>query len=143
MRAAIYVRLSRETDETTSPERQRAACEALCEARGWEVVAAEEDIDVSGFSRGLDRQRTAKPGGVKAEPTGETHAEQWKRSDVAGKRDLLLNAGGYVEVAPARRGGKKLDTSRLSVYFGEEGHMRRAAAAKESEQETEAADSQG
>ncbi|MFD4787774.1 recombinase family protein [Streptomyces sp. NPDC058459] len=55
MRAAIYVRLSRETDETTSPERQRAACEALCEARGWEVVAAEEDIDVSGFSRGLDR----------------------------------------------------------------------------------------
>jgi site-specific DNA recombinase len=55
MRAAIYVRLSRETDETTSPERRRAACEALCEARGWEVVAAEEDIDVSGFSRGLDR----------------------------------------------------------------------------------------
>ncbi|WP_416976467.1 recombinase family protein [Streptomyces sp. T028] len=90
-----------------------------------------------------ERQRTAKPGGVKAEPTGETHAEQWKRSDVAGKRDLLLNAGGYVEVAPARRGGKKLDTSRLSVYFGEEGHMRRAAAAKESEQEPQAADSQG
>lgn len=89
-----------------------------------------------------ERQRTAKPGGVKAEPTGETHAEQWKRSDVAGKRDLLLNAGGYVEVAPARRGGKKLDTSRLSVYFGEEGHMRRAAAAKESERETEVADSQ-
>ncbi|MFB7460091.1 zinc ribbon domain-containing protein [Streptomyces sp. NPDC056188] len=91
----------------------------------------------------LKYRRTAKPGGVKAEPTGETHAEQWKRSDVAGKRDLLLNAGGYVEVAPARRGGKKLDTSRLSVHFGEEGHMRRAAAAKESEQETEAADSQG
>lgn len=59
MRAAIYVRLSRETDETTSPERQRAACEALCEAlceaRGWDVIAVEEDIDVSGFSRGLDR----------------------------------------------------------------------------------------
>ncbi|GAA2912455.1 hypothetical protein GCM10020221_05250 [Streptomyces thioluteus] len=55
MRAAIYVRLSRETDETTSPERQRAACEALCEARGWNVIVAEEDIDVSGFSRGLDR----------------------------------------------------------------------------------------
>jgi site-specific DNA recombinase len=27
----------------------------LCEARGREVVAAEEDLDVSGFSRGLDR----------------------------------------------------------------------------------------
>ncbi|MEU1178179.1 recombinase family protein [Streptomyces sp. NPDC005820] len=55
MRAAIYIRLSRETDETTSPERQRAACEALCEARGWDVIFVEEDIDVSGFSRGLDR----------------------------------------------------------------------------------------
>lgn len=47
-----------------------------------------------------------------------------------------------MEVAPARRGRKKLDTSRLSVYFGEEG-MRRAAAAEESERETEAADGQG
>ncbi|MER6530378.1 recombinase family protein [Streptomyces sp. NPDC001508] len=55
MRAAIYVRLSSETDEATSPERQRAACESLCEARGWNVVVVEEDIDVSGFSRGLDR----------------------------------------------------------------------------------------
>ncbi|MFG2885925.1 hypothetical protein ACGFYV_27135 [Streptomyces sp. NPDC048297] len=51
---------------------------------------------------------------------------------MAGKRDLLLNAGGYVEVAPARRGGKKLDTSRLSVHFGEEGHLHRAAAEKRS-----------
>ncbi|MEU1298872.1 recombinase family protein [Streptomyces shenzhenensis] len=34
MRAAIYVCLSRETGESTSPERQRAACEALCQARG-------------------------------------------------------------------------------------------------------------
>ncbi|WP_373686552.1 recombinase family protein, partial [Streptomyces lunaelactis] len=43
MRAAICIRLSRETEESTSPERQRAACEALCEARGWQVIAAEED----------------------------------------------------------------------------------------------------
>ncbi|MET9929739.1 MULTISPECIES: recombinase family protein [unclassified Streptomyces] len=55
MRAAIYVRLSRETENSTSPERQRAACEALCAARGWQVIAVEEDIDVSGYSRGLDR----------------------------------------------------------------------------------------
>nr|WP_243876495.1 recombinase family protein [Streptomyces sp. 846.5] len=55
LRAAIYVRLSRETEETTSPERQRAACEQLCKARGWDVVFVEEDIDVSGFSKGLDR----------------------------------------------------------------------------------------
>lgn len=55
MRAAVYVRLSRDTEESTSPERQRAACEALCEARGWTVSSVEEDIDVSGFSKGLDR----------------------------------------------------------------------------------------
>lgn len=54
-RAAIYVRLSRETEETTSPERQRAACEQIGKARGWDVVFVEEDIDVSGFSKGLDR----------------------------------------------------------------------------------------
>uniref|UniRef100_UPI00403FD7B2 recombinase family protein n=1 Tax=Streptomyces sp. TG1A-60 TaxID=3129111 RepID=UPI00403FD7B2 len=59
MRAAVYVRLSRETDETTSPERQRAVCEALCEARGWGVIAVEEDIDISGFSRGHRPARTA------------------------------------------------------------------------------------
>ena len=55
MRAALYVRPSRETDETTSPERRRAAREALSEARCRQAVATEEDIDVSGFSRGLDR----------------------------------------------------------------------------------------
>ncbi|MGW7004987.1 recombinase family protein [Streptomyces sp. NPDC054933] len=75
-----------------------------------------------------EKQHTAKPAGVEAVPTGKTHAELWKAEDTAGKRDLLLNAGAYVEVAPAKRGGKKLDTSRLSVHFGEEGHMRRAAA---------------
>ncbi|WP_106969520.1 recombinase family protein [Streptomyces bikiniensis] len=42
MRAAIYVRLSRETENSTSPERQRAACEALCAARGRQVVAVED-----------------------------------------------------------------------------------------------------
>ncbi|MEU5853050.1 recombinase family protein [Saccharopolyspora shandongensis] len=52
MRAAIYVRLSRDTDESTSPQRQRDACKALCEARGWSVVVVEEDIDVAREDRG-------------------------------------------------------------------------------------------
>ncbi|WP_409471274.1 recombinase family protein [Streptomyces sp. HC307] len=308
MRAAIYVRLSRETEESTSPERQRAACEALCTARGWQVIAVEEDIDVSGYSRGLDRedgkpilrtdglplvtrppildmdtwhalqdelkrrkgageqrrertsllravlycglchsrmytftakgkvryrcigrlkqrQRTgqqgtcygpnvaaehteahvtelfleqfgklpvvrmvervgedfrpqirqaeealsdlekdryerglfkgedgarryadqyakledrlaslkerqgnAKPAGVEAVPTGKTFGELWKDANTEGKRDLLLEAGAYVEVAPARGGGPRMDTSRLSVFFGDEGKLRRAKA---------------
>ncbi|MGP8299754.1 recombinase family protein [Streptomyces inhibens] len=55
MRPALHVRLSREIQESTSPERRRAAREALCEARGWKIVAIAEDIDVSGYSRGLDR----------------------------------------------------------------------------------------
>lgn len=55
MRAAIHVRLSRETENSTSPERQRAVCEALCTARGRHVTAVVEDVDVSVFPRGIDR----------------------------------------------------------------------------------------
>ena len=47
LRALIVVRLSRLTDESTSPERQREACEQLCESRGWTVVGIAEDLDVS------------------------------------------------------------------------------------------------
>lgn len=39
--------MSRLTDESTSPERQREACERLCAERGWEVVDTAEDLDVS------------------------------------------------------------------------------------------------
>ncbi|ABG98327.1 possible integrase [Rhodococcus jostii RHA1] len=46
-RALIVIRLSRLTDETTSPERQLEACERFCAARGWEVVGVAEDLDVS------------------------------------------------------------------------------------------------
>lgn len=47
MRALIVTRLSRVTDATTSPERQLQACRALCNQRGYEVVAHAEDLDVS------------------------------------------------------------------------------------------------
>lgn len=47
LRALILVRLSRLTDESTSPERQRLECERLCQERGWEVVGVAEDLDVS------------------------------------------------------------------------------------------------
>ncbi len=48
MRAAIYVRLSRETEATVSPETQLKACKRLCEERGWSVVEEYQDIDWSG-----------------------------------------------------------------------------------------------
>ncbi len=47
MRALICVRLSRLTDESTSPERQLAKCREVCVDRGWEVVGVAEDLDVS------------------------------------------------------------------------------------------------
>ncbi|MEW1546031.1 recombinase family protein [Streptomyces tsukubensis] len=75
-----------------------------------------------------EKQRHAKPAGVEAVPTGRTHAQLWHDADTAGKRDLLLNAGTYVEVGTSRKGGPKLDTSRLAAYFGEEGEIRRADA---------------
>lgn len=46
-RALVVVRLSRVTDETTSPLRQREACLELCEQRGYEVIGTAEDLDIS------------------------------------------------------------------------------------------------
>lgn len=48
MKAILYVRISELTDATTSPERQRADCQAYAERVGLEVVDIFEDLDVSG-----------------------------------------------------------------------------------------------
>lgn len=50
MRAFGYVRLSKDTEEATSPQRQRAKIEALCTERGWELLQTFEDIDESAFN---------------------------------------------------------------------------------------------
>lgn len=61
MRALIVVRLSRVTDATTSPERQVAACQELCAARGYEVVGIAEDLDVSaGKTTPFDRPQVGR-----------------------------------------------------------------------------------
>lgn len=52
MRAAAYVRLSRETEDTTSPERQRRVCRQHIEQRGWDHDLKQdtfEDLDVSAY----------------------------------------------------------------------------------------------
>lgn len=54
-RAAVYLRLSKETEASSSIERQRLACLRLAESRGWDVVLVEEDVDVSASKRRLDR----------------------------------------------------------------------------------------
>ncbi|WP_060713587.1 recombinase family protein [Pseudonocardia sp. HH130629-09] len=55
MRALILIRLSRVTDATMSPERQRQACERYCQERGWSVVGIAEDLDTSGAVDPLKR----------------------------------------------------------------------------------------
>ena len=55
-RALIVIRLSRLTDESTSPERQLETCERYCAARNWDVVGVAEDLDVSaGTTSPFDR----------------------------------------------------------------------------------------
>jgi len=50
MKAYGYVRLSRDRDDTTSPQRQRKAIADLCKARKWDLVETFEDVDVSAFT---------------------------------------------------------------------------------------------
>jgi site-specific DNA recombinase len=55
MRLLGAVRLSRDTDETTSPARQRAAIESWSAAGGHTITHIAEDIDVSGAVAPADR----------------------------------------------------------------------------------------
>ncbi|WP_374969124.1 recombinase family protein [Terrabacter sp. BE26] len=62
LNAVVYVRLSShrgESDPSTSPARQREACEAYALAKGWQVREVVEDLDVSGSDKGL---RLDRPG---------------------------------------------------------------------------------
>lgn len=55
-RVAIYTRLSSDpTGEQTATARQRAACLAFADIRGWEVVHVYEDVDLSAYKRGVVR----------------------------------------------------------------------------------------
>ena len=46
-RALIAVRLTVQTDSTTSPERQLEACSSFCRLRGWEIAGVARDLSVS------------------------------------------------------------------------------------------------
>lgn len=66
MRAAIYIRLSEETDRTTSPQRQRADCHQIVRQHGWTHQPDDdlyEDLDISAYSGvarpGFDRLMAA------------------------------------------------------------------------------------
>ena len=54
VRAAIYTRISSDSSGLRAGvERQRADCEALCGARGWEVGGVHEDNDCSAYGASL------------------------------------------------------------------------------------------
>ena len=56
----IYVRLSRDSEASTSIASQTAACEEYAARNGWRVLFVAEDVDVSGASRLEDREGMAK-----------------------------------------------------------------------------------
>lgn len=56
-RALIVIRLSRLTDESTSPERQRIECEKFCVGKGWEIISHAEDFVSAGKSSPFDRSQ--------------------------------------------------------------------------------------
>ncbi|GAB4006702.1 recombinase family protein [Nocardioides ultimimeridianus] len=57
----IYLRLSRDSDSSTSIAAQRRRCMAYAKARGWRVLfVSDEDVDVSGAKRLEDRPGMAR-----------------------------------------------------------------------------------
>lgn len=55
MRAALYARLSKSTETSTSIARQTESARAYCQAQGWEVVETFVDDGVKGNREALDR----------------------------------------------------------------------------------------
>ncbi|MFF0050056.1 recombinase family protein [Streptomyces sp. NPDC005498] len=58
--AIIYVRLSRDSDASTSIASQTADCVAFAEKQGWQVLFVAEDVDVSGASKLENRPGMSK-----------------------------------------------------------------------------------
>jgi DNA invertase Pin-like site-specific DNA recombinase len=58
--AIIYIRLSRDSDESTSVASQIAACEAYAAHKNWRVLFVAEDVDVSGASKLENRPGMSK-----------------------------------------------------------------------------------
>jgi site-specific DNA recombinase len=58
--AIIYLRLSVDTDASTSIKRQEAECRSYCQRLGLPVAEVFTDLDVSGYSTGIDRPELAK-----------------------------------------------------------------------------------
>ncbi len=63
-RVVGYVRLSRESADSTSVARQRQIIETHAKRQGWELVETIDDVDVSASKRRLDRPGLARVRGL-------------------------------------------------------------------------------
>ena len=84
-RAIGEKRISNETDETTSPERQDAQITGYCGLRDWELIHMCEDLDVSGGISPFDR------GDLGKWLTAPEYIEQWDVL-VVGRLDRLTRS---------------------------------------------------
>jgi hypothetical protein len=126
LRALIELRLSNETEETTSPDRQREQDEAYCGIRGWDIVGVCEDLDVSGGISPFDRPELGKwltapeyidkwdvlvvlgDDGMPLRRDAMLTDKKWfalqAARDTSGRRLLMIAAGFSIDVAKLRSG---------------------------------------
>ncbi|MFD9472128.1 recombinase family protein [Streptomyces goshikiensis] len=112
----IYVRLSRDSDTSTSVASQTAACEAYAAQRGWRVLFIAEDVDVSGASRLENREGMARVLAAleEADYLIAAKLDRYARSVLEFSR-LLRAADGCEAVLITADGALNPDTSRFMV----------------------------
>lgn len=112
----IYVRLSRDSDTSTSVASQIAACEAYAAQRGWRVLFIAEDVDVSGASRLENRKGMARVLAAldQADYLIAAKLDRYARSVLEFSR-LLRAADGCEATLVTADGALTPDTSRFMV----------------------------
>ena len=84
MRVLAGTRVSRSTDESTSPERQLAAIQRWAESKGHEIVGQAVDLDVSGYKKAPWER--PEIGSWLGQRTAEFDIVAWARLDRAVRR---------------------------------------------------------
>jgi len=136
LRAAVYVRISRDDGTALGVARQEADCRALVEARGWTVADVYADNDVSAYSgRVRPRYRAmldaVKAGGVDA--IVAWHPDRLHRRPVELEEFIDVVEASGVTVATVRAGEVDLGTASGRMVARVVGAMAR----HESEQKSE------
>ncbi len=120
VRAAIYIRQSKEKNDSISPDVQREACGELARREGWTVVREFTDIGQSSYTKHWTKRREF-PALVSAVEAGEIDkviVYRWSRlsrkaTDALVLWDLLESKGAKVEAAAER-----MDTATAAGRLG-------------------------